>query len=51
MNIYVEHKNDGLREVLAKLLDEAGIQINGDKPYDIQVHNDDFITVSYSKVH
>lgn len=42
MNIYVEHKNDGLREVLAKLLDEAGIQVNGDKPYDIQVHNDDF---------
>ncbi|TCB52741.1 cyclopropane fatty acyl phospholipid synthase [Acinetobacter sp. ANC 4779] len=42
MNIYVGHKNDGLKNILAKLLDEAGIHINGNQPYDIHIHNDNF---------
>lgn len=42
MNIYVGNKSDNLKDIVEKLLDEAGITIDGDQPYDIQVHNDDF---------
>ena len=42
MNIYVGNKSDNLKDIVEKLLDEAGITIDGDQSYDIQVHNDDF---------
>ena len=42
MKINARHKNDKLKNIVEKLLDEAGVSINGDNPYDIQVHNDEF---------
>ena len=32
------------RQIVAQLLSECGVRINGDAPYDIQVSNDDFYT-------
>lgn len=42
MKIDINNKSDKLKNIVEKLLDEAGISIGGGNPYDIQVHNEEF---------
>lgn len=42
MNIYIGQKNDNLKDIVEKILAEVDIRIDGDQPYDIQVHNNEF---------
>lgn len=40
MNSQAKKQDDSVKEIIESLLDQAGIQINGNQPFDIQVHNE-----------